>query len=118
MRSANNIRGIYLPFLFDPSVCSLDPLPLYYANSHFCALVGVDDSLPLPGLIPLREKTVCLQISASNEVSKVVVTEHLPLRFHTVSETSLSRDERIHRYLDIQVWHRCIWLSFVLLFTW
>jgi len=37
-----NFSGIYLPLLWDPSVCKRCPLPLVYSKGHFSALVMME----------------------------------------------------------------------------
>jgi hypothetical protein len=103
MRSENNIRGIYLPLLFDPSVCCSDPLPIYFDASHFCALTVIDDSLPSPALLPLHFTTadVNVQITASGELS-ISQNDRLPLRYNNAIHTLFSAEQQLDRYLDLQ----------------
>ena len=37
-----NFHGVYLPLLWDPTVCKRDPLPLAYCGGHFSALVVIE----------------------------------------------------------------------------
>ena len=80
-----NFSGIYLPLLWDPSVCKRSPLPLAYSNFHFSALLMMESpdqynrgQLMLPLMerdgtsMPIR---FCLDVESPN----VLVREYLDL---------------------------------------
>ena len=80
-----NFHGIYLPLLWDPLMCTKEPLPLAYQNGHFSSLVAAhfadqyrDGKLALP-LVTFSGEPLPVRFILSSEQPGFLVKEYLSL---------------------------------------
>ena len=80
-----NFHGIYLPLLWDPQMCTKEPLPLAYQSGHFSSLVAAhfvdqyrDGKLVLP-LVTCSGEPLPVRFILKNEQPEFSIKEYLSL---------------------------------------